>query len=60
MLLTKDQQRALKKLYEESPDGASSYLAFRRRARHNHVMGCLMIVWCRMFVGIEYDGYTHT
>lgn len=58
--LTKDQQQALKRVYDRDSDGAASYLEFRRRARHYTYLGCVMIHWCNMWLGIEPDGYTHS
>jgi len=63
--LTKQQREAVKRLYDRSPDGAFSYLNFRRRFRlysigssglGDYIGG----QWCGMFVGIETDGHTHT
>jgi hypothetical protein len=59
-MFTKAQQQALLALYQRSPDGAASYLAFRRRAAYSHMVGCVMIPWCGMWIGIEYDGHTHS
>lgn len=58
--LTKDQQVAIKRLHERSADGAASYLQFRRRAYYSSLMGCVMLTWHNMTVGIETDGYTHS
>jgi hypothetical protein len=35
------------------------YLKFRRQAYHSH-MGCMMLPWHGMWLGIEPDGYTHS
>jgi hypothetical protein len=72
MKLTKQQREAVKRLYDRSPDGAVSYLNFRRRFRlysswqvsesfgssglGDYIGG----QWCGMFIGIETDGHTHT
>ena len=58
--LTKSQRKAIKALYARSPDGAASYLGFRRRFRQNSLMGCVMGTWSGMTIGIEADGYTHS
>lgn len=58
--LTPAQKRALKALFDRDHDGASTYLQFRRRARYYNFMGCLMIPWHNMYIGIEPDGYTHS
>jgi hypothetical protein len=60
VVTTREQRLALKRLFERSPDGASNYLAFRRRARLMFGDNVLMIKWCRMWIGIEPDGYTHS
>jgi hypothetical protein len=56
--MTKEQQRAILKLFNRSSDGAASYLQFRRRFTdfRDYAGG----QWCGMFIGIERDGYTHT
>lgn len=59
-MLTKAQRAALKRLYDRSSDGSTCYLQFRRRARLNTMMDCVMIRWCDMWMGIERDGYTHS
>ena len=57
--ITRSQREAVKRLYDRSPDGAVSYLAFRRRFRlfFGDYIGA---EWCGMFIGIEEDGYTHS
>lgn len=57
--LTKDQQLALKRVFDRDPDGSTSYLHFRRRAHYSWI-GCVMLHWCGMWLGIEPDGYTHS
>lgn len=62
MTLTKSQRKSVADLYKASPDGAKSYLQFRRRVRlfgtkNDRYAG---LGWCGMFVGIEKDGHTHT
>ena len=56
--LTKAQQVAIYRKYQQSPDGARSYLEFRRRVKQGY--DCLMLNWCGMWLGIETDGYTHS
>ena len=63
MSLTKQQQAALYALFQRNSDGATSYLAFRRRAHgpSGDVLGNYIgLLWCGMYVGIEQDGSTHT
>ena len=57
--LTKEQRAAIKRVYDRSPDGAPSYLAFRRRFFQTFA-DCIMGKWCGMYLGIELDGYTHS
>ena len=60
-LMNKSQQRALLRLWESScKPAARSYLAFRRSAQYSGLLGCWMVYWCSMWVGIESDGYTHS
>lgn len=58
--ITKAQVRAVKRLYDRSPSGFPSYRAFRRTALVSHYLGCVMLRWCDMWIGIETDGYTHS
>lgn len=55
--ITKQQQVAISRLFERSPDGEQSYRSFRKRFRHSPLMGAVMGQWCGMTVGIESDGY---
>ena len=58
MALTKAQRKAIKRKYDQDPDGATSYRQFRKRATPG--FDCLMLHWCGMWLGIEPDGYTHS
>lgn len=49
---------ALNRKFQQNPDGAPNFIAFRRRARQGY--DCVMIPWCGMWLGIETDGYTHS
>ena len=60
MTLTKEQRRAVYRKYLQNPDGARSYLEFRRRVGLGFAGEYIMLPWCGMYVGIERDGYTHT
>jgi hypothetical protein len=57
--LTKEQQRALLAVYRRgAKTNPPTYLQFRRTAHLG--MGCLMVPWAGMYLGIEPDGYTHS
>ena len=59
---TREQRIALLSIYHRdwgSYDKPVSYLAFRRTAYQSH-MGCMMVQWLNMWLGIEHDGYTHS
>jgi hypothetical protein len=61
MRLNKVQQRAVYKLYTGNSDGSPSYWHFRHRVFP--LIGdasCAMIHYCRMYVGVEPDGYVHS
>lgn len=62
MKLTKEQQKALKALWERSqPENRPPYLHFRRMVYPElGSRDTAMIHWAGMVVGIEPDGYTHT
>ena len=61
--LNKAQQVSLKRVYDRKPilkDGKPlTYRQFRRTAYQSH-MGCVMVPWQGMWLGIEPDGYTHS
>ena len=67
---TKEQRRALYKVWLRDqkqqpvniligPHTYGEYLKFRRTAHQSH-MGCIMLPWKGMWLGIEPDGYTHS
>ncbi len=56
--ITKEQRKAIKRKYDQNPDGASSYRQFRHRVFPG--MGYIMFEWCGMFLGVEKDGHTHS
>jgi hypothetical protein len=74
MKLTKDQRRALKRIYDRGPlaiyrrgtymrtpeegEPPCTYRQFRRQI----VCGwdCVMVAWQGVWLGIETDGYTHS
>jgi hypothetical protein len=59
--LTKAQQSALLSVYNRQwGDKPKTYLAFRRTAINNSLIGCVMVPYAGMWLGIEEDGYTHS
>jgi hypothetical protein len=56
--LTKEQQRAVLRVFKRSPDGAKSYLEFRRRVQFYHDL--ILLEWRGLLLGIEHDGHTHS
>lgn len=58
MKLTKEQGRALKRVYERTVTG-KSFLTFRRSVQVAFG-NVAMVEWCGMILGIEPDGYTHS
>lgn len=52
------QREALKRKYDQDPDGAKSYKEFRKRLTIG--FDCIVFKWCGMWLGIEEDGYTHS
>lgn len=56
--LTKEQRKALHKVYQRDPTVAPSYRHFRRQVLQG--FGYVMIKWKGMYLGIEPDGYTHS
>jgi hypothetical protein len=59
-MITKEQSKALKRVYDRDRTVAPSYMKFRRSAIYVHHMKVLMIPWKNMVLGIEPDGYTHS
>lgn len=58
---TRAQMDAFKRIWERpGPKPATSYLQFRRSIRCNTLMGCYLVYWRGMCLGIEPDGYTHS
>jgi hypothetical protein len=60
--MTPAQVESIGKLYRRSPDGSRSRHEFFQRVAPSGVGSDRYagINWCGMFVGIEWDGYTHT
>lgn len=57
---TPEQLVALTRKFEISPDGAATFEEFKARAHNDNLMGCIMLPWCGMWLGIETDGHTHS
>ncbi len=57
IFLTRPQRKALYALYCRQPMGCT-YREFRVSVQPS--MGCVMVQWCNMWIGIEPDGYTHS
>jgi hypothetical protein len=75
MVLSRKQREALLAVYNRQPDlnaapastagpfgrhPGRTYLEFRRTAVYYESMGCLMVPFGSMWLGIESDGYTHS
>lgn len=58
--MNKAEQKALKRLWTRIEIGRPQYKDFRRLAYYNHSMGCWMVFWCGMWIGIEDDGHSHS
>jgi hypothetical protein len=64
-VLTRQQREAMYRVYSRPVDGTTrtglrGYRSFRRLAAYDGLMGCVMIHWCGMWLGIEPDGHTHS
>jgi hypothetical protein len=59
--LTDAQHQAVRKLYDRHADGSDTLAIFVKRVSGPVFSdGCVMIHWCRMWIGIETDGHTHS
>ena len=62
--LTKDQQRAVKRVQERGEHGGTmppTYRELHKRLRPTFGMdGAVVLPWAGMFLLIERDGYTHS
>ena len=58
--MNKAQLQALHRVYLRDTSVAASFLAFRRTCKPALGLGCFMIYWKGMWLGIEPDGYTHS
>jgi len=59
MRLNKEQTISLLKRWKQNNQGMS-YLQFRRTVLPAIGFDCAMVQWSGMWLGIEWDGYTHT
>lgn len=60
LTVTDAQFEALAAKYDQSRDGAAHFGEFCQRAYADTLLGCIMVPWCGMLLGIERDGYTHS
>ncbi len=60
--LTKAQRQALKRKFDDNPDGSATYREFRKRVLPAGFGSdsYVMIKWRSMWLGIETDGYIHS
>lgn len=63
--LNKAQQKALKRVFDRAPifnnradDTPITYRQFRKTVQFGY--DCAMVYWAGMWLGIEFDGYTHS
>jgi hypothetical protein len=64
-ILTRAQREALYRIYIRPVNGTTrtglrGYRSFRRMVSHDALMGCVMVQWAGMWLGIEPDGHTHS
>ena len=59
MKLNKAQQRSLKYQWDRDNDNRT-YLQFRRSVQPTFERRLVVVQWCGMWLGIEWDGYTHS
>jgi len=69
-VLTQAQRASLLKVYRRQPSlnamdprkgrPGRSYLQFRKTARYDFLLECVMVPFCGMWLGIERDGHTHS
>ena len=57
---TPAQLTAIRRKYDQSPDGADSFESFMARTTGPHYDGLVALNWCGMWLGIETDGHTHS
>jgi hypothetical protein len=62
--INKKQRRALTMLWlrcqSETENPIGSLREFHRSAYYSYLMGCVMVEWCGMIIGIEENGYIHS
>ena len=61
-LYTQAQLDAVRRKYDQSPDGADSFESFIARTTGpiSFMDNVVSLPWCGMWLGIETDGYTHS
>lgn len=57
---TPSQAVALLNVYNRDRSIAPTFRAFAETAQYDHLMGCILVPWKGMALGIETDGYTHS
>lgn len=57
--LTSEQRTALLEVYGRR-ELRETWTQFIRSAFNDPVMGCVLVPWCGMTLGIEKDGHTHS
>ena len=58
MTTTREQRVAMHKLWSRTNE--LTYRQWRRTVNNNRLLGCLLVEFVGMTVGIEPDGYTHS
>ena len=58
-VITREQRKALKSVYDRDWDKPETYLKFRRTV-YNSLGDCIMVPFVNMHLGIEDDGYIHS
>ena len=57
--LTTDQQNRLREVYCRKDNGMT-FEDFLNKAYNDRLMGCVMVEWSGMWLGIEPDGHCHS
>ena len=60
IILTKPQRKALHRKWSQNDQGLT-YRQFRATVQSGYsFLGCVMVYWSGMWLGVEPDGYTHS